>query len=260
MCSSSGAALLPRGLPRGWRVCRRVDPRLPQELHGRVPRPRRAGPDRPASPAVTAVGRHRRAAAVGHTAAALFVRAAASGAAAARCLRRCWSPRSFRSSPQNFTDDIGNPTWKGGGRGDSPRHRRRSAPRGRRGQGRQILGDGPRQGRLVGRHRGAGQDRRHLHQRGLHPDQSTRRIRSIPAHGSPCERNGRPPRRRARDLPGRPARPQGVRGRAMLSAHEKMFAESGMDFVLGTARFVAPAPSRSGPGTAASDGSAAATS
>ena len=26
----------------------------------------------------------------------------------------------------------------------------------------------------------------------------------------------------------------------MLSAHEKMFAESGMDFVLGTARFVAP--------------------
>ena len=46
----------------------------------------------------------------------------------------------------------------------------------------------------------------------------------------------------------------------MVSAHEKMFAESGMDFVLGTARFVAPAPSRSGPGTAASDGSAAATS
>ena len=46
----------------------------------------------------------------------------------------------------------------------------------------------------------------------------------------------------------------------MVSAHEKMFAESGMDFILGTAASSAPAPSRSGPATAVSGGSAAATS
>ena len=46
--------LLPRDLPRRRRVRQRVDQGLPQELHGRVPRPRRAGPDRPAPPAVTA--------------------------------------------------------------------------------------------------------------------------------------------------------------------------------------------------------------
>jgi hypothetical protein len=50
--------LLPRDIPRGRQVRQRVDHGLPQELHGRVPRPRRAGPDRPAPPAVTAGGRY----------------------------------------------------------------------------------------------------------------------------------------------------------------------------------------------------------
>jgi len=40
----------------------------------------------------------------------------------------------------------------------------------------------------------------------------------------------------------------------MVSPDGRRFAEQGMDFILGTARFVAPAPPRSGPGTAAPDG------
>ena len=48
----------PEAFPGGGEVRARVHHGLPEELHGRVPRPYRAGPDRPASSAITAGSRH----------------------------------------------------------------------------------------------------------------------------------------------------------------------------------------------------------
>jgi chromate reductase len=48
----------PRDLSRRRRVRPRIHHGLPEELHGRVPRPCCAGPDRPASSAITASTRH----------------------------------------------------------------------------------------------------------------------------------------------------------------------------------------------------------
>src|SRR5690606_21518584 len=76
-----------------------------------------------------------------------------------------------------------------GGRGGRPaRHRW--------GQGRQVAGDGPRQGGLGRRHGGAGQDRGHVYQRRLHPDEVARGVGAgaalRPAGGRPGRGGGAP--------------------------------------------------------------------